>query len=139
MIVATEVIEHVVDTDLFFANVRRHLEPDGMAVVTTPNLVSLPNRFLIAAGRIPKFCYCDFHVRMFHPDDLLSKARRHFQQVQERGSHILLGMRHGSWCLVFEKLAARFPRLACHTILLLTGPIAPQDDQLDPAMRNLGE
>jgi SAM-dependent methyltransferase len=37
VIVASEVIEHVLDPDALLANVVRHLAPDGLVIVTTPN------------------------------------------------------------------------------------------------------
>ena len=37
VIIASEVIEHVMDPDALLANVVRHLEPGGLVIVTTPN------------------------------------------------------------------------------------------------------
>ena len=37
VIVASEVMEHVLDPDAMLANVVRHLEPGGLLIVTTPN------------------------------------------------------------------------------------------------------
>ena len=37
VIVASEVIEHLSNPGLFFANMKRHLSPDGLLIITTPN------------------------------------------------------------------------------------------------------
>ena len=37
VIVASEVLEHVLDPDALLANIVRHLEPGGLLIVTTPN------------------------------------------------------------------------------------------------------
>jgi SAM-dependent methyltransferase len=37
VIVASEVIEHVLDPDALLANIVRHLEPGGLLIITTPN------------------------------------------------------------------------------------------------------
>src|SRR5512139_3635289 len=37
VVVASEVIEHILDPDAFLSNVVRHLEPGGLVVLTTPN------------------------------------------------------------------------------------------------------
>jgi SAM-dependent methyltransferase len=36
-VIACEVLEHVPDAQAFLLNIRRHLAPDGIAFVTTPN------------------------------------------------------------------------------------------------------
>ncbi|HEX6791650.1 MAG TPA: methyltransferase domain-containing protein [Candidatus Krumholzibacteria bacterium] len=37
VVVASEVIEHILDPDAFLANLVRHLEPGGLVILTTPN------------------------------------------------------------------------------------------------------
>jgi 2-polyprenyl-3-methyl-5-hydroxy-6-metoxy-1,4-benzoquinol methylase len=52
---AGEIIEHVVDTDGFLAEVRRVLGPGGAVIVSTPNLASFENRVRLLLGRYPKW------------------------------------------------------------------------------------
>lgn len=52
---AGEIIEHLVDTGAFVAELRRVLEPGGIVVITTPNLASFENRLRLAFGRYPRW------------------------------------------------------------------------------------
>ena len=51
---AGEIIEHLVDTGAFVAELRRVLAPGGIAVITTPNLAS-NNRARLLLGRYPRW------------------------------------------------------------------------------------
>jgi 2-polyprenyl-3-methyl-5-hydroxy-6-metoxy-1,4-benzoquinol methylase len=66
---AGEIIEHLVDTTAFIAELRRVLEPRGVAVITTPNLASFENRVRMLLGRYPNFVEYelggDGHVRAY--------------------------------------------------------------------------
>jgi SAM-dependent methyltransferase len=55
VVVAGEVIEHVVDTDTMVREFARVLRPGGTLILTTPNLAYLPNRLLLLAGIQPLF------------------------------------------------------------------------------------
>jgi SAM-dependent methyltransferase len=55
LVVLTEVIEHLVDTDHAVAEARRVLRPGGWFLVTTPNLAAWFNRALLLAGVQPAF------------------------------------------------------------------------------------
>ena len=50
-----EVLEHVINTDRLLEEVRRTLHPDGLAILTTPNLAYFPNRALLLLGIQPIF------------------------------------------------------------------------------------
>jgi len=69
---AGEIIEHLFDTDNFVRECYRILINDGFIVLTTPNLCSLKNLFLMLLGRQP--IAVDFsleegvgHIRAFSP------------------------------------------------------------------------
>jgi len=55
LVLLTEVIEHLVETDLVLDEIHRILRPDGLVLLTTPNLASWFNRVLLVAGRQPVF------------------------------------------------------------------------------------
>jgi SAM-dependent methyltransferase len=50
---ATEIIEHVFDTDGFLLEIKRILKPGGYLIISTPNLVSLRSRLGTLMGRLP--------------------------------------------------------------------------------------
>lgn len=54
-IYAGEIIEHLVDPDAFLRECRRVLRPDGVLLVTTPNLCAWYNRVLFVLGSQPLF------------------------------------------------------------------------------------
>lgn len=45
VVVAMEVMEHILDHEVFFSEVNRVLRPDGKLFVSTPNILSLKSRF----------------------------------------------------------------------------------------------
>lgn len=55
VIVMSELIEHLVDTDFALGEVRRVLRPGGTLLLSTPNLAAWYNRALLAAGVQPVF------------------------------------------------------------------------------------
>jgi SAM-dependent methyltransferase len=78
LVIAAEVIEHVVDTDAFLTNCAAVLRPGCTLILTTPNLLFGVNRLRMLVGKTPKFAYADYHVRMFVWDDLREKIERRF-------------------------------------------------------------
>lgn len=54
-VVASEIIEHLVDTDGFLKEVRRILNDRGHLIVTTPNLAFWVSRLRLLQGRVPWF------------------------------------------------------------------------------------
>lgn len=53
VVFAGEIIEHLFDPEQFLARCRRILKPDGILVLTTPNLASLTNRYRLLLGWYP--------------------------------------------------------------------------------------
>ena len=101
---SNQVIEHVAATDLFMAEVRRVLKPDGYAVVSTNNLSSLHNIASLVLGYQPPPCHVSdevvgvgslpsfatgmpgaegqLHLRLFTARALAALAAHHGLQVQ---------------------------------------------------------
>jgi SAM-dependent methyltransferase len=117
LVVAVEVIEHVADTDRFLANCANVLKPGGTLVLTTPNLLFGVNRLLMLFGRRPLFAYADYHARMFVWSDLREKVGRRFEIERLRGSHVLVGPRHGRAFRFFSVLGDIFPTISAHLIV----------------------
>ncbi len=55
VVVAAEIIEHILDTDFFIDNIRRVLKPGGFLVLSTPNAASLGRRIMLLLGKNPYF------------------------------------------------------------------------------------
>jgi len=53
VVVAGEIIEHVLSADSFLENIYQVLKPSGMLVLSTPNLASLGRRLLLLLGKNP--------------------------------------------------------------------------------------
>jgi SAM-dependent methyltransferase len=117
LVLAVEVIEHLVDTDEFLRQCARVLRAGGVLIVTTPNLLFGPNRLLMLFGRRPLFTYVDFHVRMFVWSDLEERISRLFTIRSVKGSHVLLGVRRSRLFQVFSLLGDLLPRLSAHFIV----------------------
>ncbi len=81
LVLAGELIEHLVDTDGFLAETRRVLRAGGVLVLTTPNLASFENRVRLLLGRYPT--WVDYrlggsgHVRAYTPRVLRSQLAAH--------------------------------------------------------------
>lgn len=83
IVVAAEVIEHVLDTDFFIDEIKRVLKPNGFLVLSTPNVASLGRRILLFFGKNPYFeasfgfpSYASAgHIRFFTKSLLLSYLR----------------------------------------------------------------
>ena len=90
---AGEVIEHLLDTDLFIREIYRVLAPNGCVVVTTPNLASVENRLRILFGIYPIWVNYRLegvgHVRAYTPRILKRQLRAHGLAVEEhRGNWV---------------------------------------------------
>jgi 2-polyprenyl-3-methyl-5-hydroxy-6-metoxy-1,4-benzoquinol methylase len=117
VVVAAEVVEHIVDTEAFLDNCADVLRPGGLLILTTPNLLFGVNRLLMLFGKMPRFAYADFHVRMFVWSDLRRKILRRFTIRRLQGSHVLLGVRRSPIFEIFSRLGDLAPTLAAHLIV----------------------
>lgn len=93
LIFAGEVIEHLVDTDGFIAELHRCLHPGGHALITTPNLVSFENRIRVLLGIYPAWLNYNLsgsgHVRGYSPRVLKKQLREHgFTIVAHKGNWV---------------------------------------------------
>lgn len=53
IVICSEVIEHIYDTDRLLQEIKRILKKDGVLIISTPNLASLLNRIFILFGFQP--------------------------------------------------------------------------------------
>jgi 2-polyprenyl-3-methyl-5-hydroxy-6-metoxy-1,4-benzoquinol methylase len=120
VVIATEVIEHIVDTDGFLSECAAHLKPGGTLILSTPNLLFGVNRLRMLFGMRPHFSYAEWHVRMFVWSDLRSRIEKLFTIRRLRGSHVLVGVHRSELFRIFSWLGDLFPTLAAHFIVVAT-------------------
>jgi SAM-dependent methyltransferase len=80
-VVFLQTIEHIQDPDAMLAHVRALIEPDGVAYVTTPNVLTLAPKGAERSGN-------PWHVREYRPEEYRALCERHFARVD------LLGLFH---------------------------------------------
>lgn len=72
VVTSMEVIEHVTDPAAFIAELARHLKPDGLLLLSTPNRTAASRLFLVEAaerlGQVPRGTH-DWH-QFLNPDEL---------------------------------------------------------------------
>ena len=121
VVLAGEIIEHVVDTEGFLREIHRTLAPGGALVLSTPNILWAKHRMLLLAGRYPEALEyrsrygADFgHVRIFGPDqvrELLSETR--FTDVALIGNRLgpiaTLSSAPAPVACALDRLADRYP------------------------------
>jgi 2-polyprenyl-3-methyl-5-hydroxy-6-metoxy-1,4-benzoquinol methylase len=79
LIFAGEVIEHLIDTDGFVADLYRCVKPGGFVLLTTPNLVSFENRLRSVLGIYPVWVNYGLkgsgHIRAYTPGVLRKQLK----------------------------------------------------------------
>jgi 2-polyprenyl-3-methyl-5-hydroxy-6-metoxy-1,4-benzoquinol methylase len=107
-VVFLQTIEHIQDPDAMMAHIRRLVEPDGVAYVSTPNVLTLAPKGEVRSGN-------PWHVREYRPDEYRALCARHFGRVD------LLGLFHARKLRAHE-LALRAGWDRVHAALHLTRP-----------------
>ncbi|MEC4684611.1 MAG: class I SAM-dependent methyltransferase [Nitrospirota bacterium] len=87
VVIASEIIEHIPDTDAFLDNLYRVMKPGGYLMLTTPNINTIHNRLRIPFGLYPLHMshrqpYPDNpkdigHIRFFNATVLRSQLHEH--------------------------------------------------------------
>ncbi len=107
-IFALEVIEHMIDTDLFLERCHAYLRPGGRLYLSTPNIACLRNRFRLFVGKYPhlmEYRNVIHHVRMYCVPVLLQQLRDHgFNPLICKGVNLLPIRAHK--IKVLDKLSA---------------------------------
>lgn len=136
VLVAGEIIEHIVDTRGFLAEILRSLAPGGVAVVSTPNLAWWKYRIQLLRGRSPgcleheKLWDEDFgHVRIFTATALAELMTEvGFADVGTYGKRLgpiaTLYRAPSAVASVLDRLADRLPNLSDDVIALGRRPTA---------------
>ncbi len=129
LVTLCEVIEHVVEPDECLSEARRILRPDGVLLMTTPNLAAWFNRFLLGVGVQPVFSEVSTraiygrpgtevvgHLRLFTKRALAEfVADSGFRDVSISGGTYHDVPRMARW---IDRAASRWPSLAADLLLV---------------------
>jgi len=126
LVFAGEIIEHVIDTDMFILDLQRVTKPEGILIITTPNLASFENRIRLLFGVYPEWMDYSLqegcgHVRAYTPKVLkrqLSKSG--FKVLRHLGDWVPLLPRRYINDIKYPflaKIADVFPDLASGIII----------------------
>jgi len=129
LITACEIIEHLYDTDFFLTELKRVLKDDGILILTTPNLVSLVNRFKMLFGYYPNYVP-EYqiggagHVRAYTIPTLTKQLTKHgFKVDQIKSPNITFPMTSRIIPKIFKQLAIEcgdiLPKLGSHIIIVV--------------------
>jgi SAM-dependent methyltransferase len=91
-VVFLQTIEHVQDPDSVLGSIREQIGPDGVAYVSTPNVLTLAPRGAERSGN-------PWHVREYRAEEYGALCRRHFGQVDMLGVFHARKLRAHQWAI----------------------------------------
>lgn len=131
LIFCEEVLEHVFDSDHLLEEIHRVLKPNGVAIVTTPNLASYLNRIVLIFGFQPYLTGTGFkygtgkllskkacpHLRLFTYKSLNQLFKLHKFDIDKSWGEGFPGLPIPF--NLFDKLLAKRPSLAIQLVFVL--------------------
>jgi SAM-dependent methyltransferase len=128
-VVFLQTIEHIQDPDAMLAHVHTLIEPDGVAYVSTPNVLTLAPAGAERSGN-------PWHVREYKPDEYRELCERHFARVD------LLGLFHARKLRAHQVAIEHLGWDRVHKRLRVTKPfydrLTPAISARDFALRRVG-
>lgn len=120
VVVNTEVIEHVFDTDKLLNNIYKVLKKGGYLIISTPNVASLGRRLMLLFGVNPILEYTSRkkdagHIRYFTHKNLSELLKEHGFEICEYYSDYVNIFPSGKYASGF--LAKLFPTLGRSLII----------------------
>lgn len=108
-VVFLQTIEHLQDPDAMLAHVKELIAPDGVAYISTPNVLTLAPKGQERSGN-------PWHVREYRPREFRELCERHFRRVE------LLGLFHARKLRVHQLAIERLGWDRVHKALRITKP-----------------
>ena len=114
LVVASDIIEHLIDTDRFLKDIQGMIKPEGHIIITTPNLGWWLNRLRLLSGKPPwsfpgvsstvqKDLMIDLnHIRINLTDEWSHLFRHHGFRIEKIRGYRLNGCLSG-WKLLIDK------------------------------------
>jgi len=129
LVVALEVIEHLLDNEVFVEEIHRVLKKNGYLVLSTPNLASLTNRLRLLFGKYPKYMSTtwktqDYHAHLYTPELMKTQLEKAgFRIVIFSSPNFFNPFITKSYCPEFIKTLSMkvgdiFPTIGSHMVLL---------------------
>ena len=91
LIFAGDIIEHLINTDEFLININRLLKPNGLVVVSTPNVASLGRRLLLLFGKSPFLEISKIQEVNLHYAPIVGHIR-YLQEAKKQGEYLIIGL-----------------------------------------------
>ena len=114
LVVATDIIEHLIDTDRFLQDIQAMIKSEGHVIITTPNLGWWLNRLRLLSGKVP-WCFPGVsstvqkdmmidlnHIRINLTDEWSHLFRHHGFRVEKIRGYRLNSCLSG-WKLLLDK------------------------------------
>ncbi len=127
LIFALEIIEHLFDTDQFLKNIHRILKPQGILILSTPNLASIKNRLRLLTNHYPQYLEYSTqgagHIHLYTSTILTNQLRRHHLKIRQLTSPNFPFPVTKTWLPkpikhFFIRLGDLFPTIGSHLIVL---------------------
>ncbi|MGE0792833.1 MAG: class I SAM-dependent methyltransferase [Candidatus Woesearchaeota archaeon] len=128
VVFASEIIEHIFDTDFFVSEANRVLKKNGIIIITTPNVASLGDRLRLLFGKLPSALENraslnhSGHIRAFVKKDLINLLKdNNFKEIYITGRDFYLPLiKHNTFILgkINDFLSNLFPSLSAGFIAL---------------------
>ena len=127
LIFALEVIEHLFDTDQFLKNIHKILKPQGILILSTPNLASIKNRLKLLLNHYPQYLEYSAqgagHIHLYTSSILINQLHRHHLKTRQVTSPNFPFPVTKTWLPkpikhLFIRLGDFFPTIGSHLIIL---------------------
>jgi len=95
-VIASEILEHIFNTDFVIGEIRRVLKTNGHLIVSVPNVCCFTSRANVIVGRLP--CYIEYdtsegmsgHIRGYNKSAILNQLKRHGFQIEDVRTNMLI-------------------------------------------------
>jgi len=118
VIFAGEVMEHLFDDVKFIKDCKNFLKPNGLLIITVPNLLFSANRLLMLFGKMPLFAFAPYHYHIYNKETVKELITQQGLEILKIiSSHILFSTRRNKLGRIFEILGDIFPSFGAHLIV----------------------
>lgn len=89
-ILLTEILEHIFDTDKLIMEVKRVLKPNGILILSVPNVSSLCSRITMLKGSLPNWIdNYGPHIRAYNYYSIINQLKKHGFTIEQVKTNII--------------------------------------------------